>query len=376
MAINIASSSQQAIRQAVSEIKQGLGEGDVSAVLFFGSSAYDPAELSRQMQQAFPGRPVFGCTTAGELASGTMTDHSIVAMALSSAVVKDIAVEVLRNIHAAPVEGVNQAFGRFAAHFGAPVPDLDLAHYVGLVLMDGLSRSEEKIMERIGDLTDLVFVGGSAGDDLKFQATWVFANGEAYRDAALLIILKAGVPFDVLKTQSFRVLDKKLVATKVDEAAREVIEFNHRPAVAAYAEAAQIAVAQASDAFMQHPVGLIAEGEPFVRSPQKVAGRSLVFYCNVREGAELSLLEGGDIVSETRAAVQAKAGEPGGIAGIINFHCILRTLQLKKEGRTQDYADIFRPYPTVGFSTYGEAYLGHINQTSTMLIFRKADKGN
>ena len=122
--------------------------------------------------------------------------------------------------------------------------------------------------------------------------------------------------------------------------------------------------------FMSRPVGLMIDGEPFVRSPQQVQGDDMVFYCNVLEGMELSLLESTDIVKDTTAAVEAKKGELGKIEGIINFHCILRTLELEDKGQTQDYGKIFSDIPTIGFSTYGEEYIGHINQTSTMLVFR------
>ncbi|MDR3573447.1 MAG: FIST C-terminal domain-containing protein [Anaerolineaceae bacterium] len=102
-----------------------------------------------------------------------------------------------------------------------------------------------------------------------------------------------------------------------------------------------------------------------------MAGSSMIFYCNMAEGTELSLLDGQDIIEGTRSAVEKKLAEMGPVSGIINFHCILRTLQLKNEGRTQEYADVFRNFPMIGFSTYGEAYIGHINQTSTMLVFKK-----
>jgi hypothetical protein len=43
--------------------------------------------------------------------------------------------------------------------------------------------------------------------------------------------------FSIMKTQSFEVLDNILIANKVNEATREVIEFNNRPAIFAYADA-------------------------------------------------------------------------------------------------------------------------------------------
>jgi hypothetical protein len=52
--------------------------------------------------------------------------------------------------------------------------------------------------------------------------------------------------------------------------------------------------------------------------------------------------------------------------GIVSFHCILRTLQLRDECRVEAYGELFAGTPMVGFSTYGESSIGHINQTSTM----------
>jgi hypothetical protein len=121
---------------------------------------------------------------------------------------------------------------------------------------------------------------------------------------------------------------------------------------------------------MSNPIGLIDEDNLFVRSPQQVDGDSILFYCNILEGMELTLLKSGDIVADTRKAIADKLRAFGPISGLINFHCILRTLELKHQNATGEYGKVFKDIPTIGFSTYGEEFLGHINQTSTMLLFK------
>ncbi len=292
----------------------------------------------------------------------------MVAMAFNANVVKDVKVEVVENIaKTADVSGAMTAFGQY---YGQDVLDMDFKKYVGIVLVDGLSGTEEKIMDQIGDLTNLTFIGGSAGDDLKFQKTLIYANGKAYTDAALFALLETSAGFDIIKTQSFRELDKKLTVTKANEEKREVLEFNNQPAPLAYAQAVDMPVESASSRFMINPVGLMVGDEPYVRSPQQISGDSMIFYCNVLEGMELSLLESTDMIKDTAAALEDKKKELGGISGVINFHCILRTLELEAKGLTESYGKIFTDVPTIGFSTYGEEYIGHVNQTSTMLVFK------
>lgn len=233
-----------------------------------------------------------------------------------------------------------------------------------------MSGAEESLMEKLGDLTNISFIGGSAGDDLKFKETFVFANGQAYTNAAVLALLHLKTGFDIIKTQSFVSSNKTLVATKVNEKERIIDEFDGKPAVVAYSEALGIPVEKVLDEFMSHPVGLVIGNEPYVRSPQQIVGTHMKFYCNVKEGANLHILNETDIIADTRKALEQKMIELGSIKGIINFHCILRTLELEKKHQTKEYADLFSAIPMIGFSTYGEEYIGHVNQTATMLLIK------
>ncbi|HTY20754.1 MAG TPA: FIST N-terminal domain-containing protein [Geobacteraceae bacterium] len=366
MNIRTAYSVKTDIQEAVQDIQTQLSDFEPRLIIFFASSSIAPDEIADRMEAAFPRAETFGCSTAGEIVTGKMLTDSLVAMAFNRQAIKNSKVEVLDDLN----RESHRAFNAFERHFDKPMSKMDPKQYLGIILIDGLCGKEERIMDRIGDFTNVNFIGGSAGDDLKFQSTHVYANGKSYTNAAVLAILEPNTEFTFIKTQSFSPLQKKLLVTKADETKREILEFDQKPAALAYAEALGTSIEDAPKHFMHNPVGIVYEGEPFVRSPQRIKGNSIKFYCGVKEGIELTLLESTDIIASTKEALDRVRAELGDISGIINFNCILRTLELREKGLTESYGALFSDFPTVGFSTYGEQFIGHINQTATMLVFR------
>lgn len=368
MAIKIACSSLPDPEQNADDLATQMAGVNARLVIFFASSSFDPSAIAAAVARRFPGAETMGCTTAGEIGGGKMRKDSVVAVALDQQALPELALSVIEDVSAK--DAVARAFADLERQTGQAMMALDVESYVGIILIDGLSFAEERVTDAIGDRTNVLFVGGSAGDDLHFRRTHVFANGKALPNAAVLALLRPSAGFSVLKTQSFRDTGKVLVATRVDEAKRVVYEFNGVPAREAYAAAAGVSPEEAAAAFMRYPVGVMINGEPYVRSPQQLQESAIVFYCNIKEGMELHLMESTDIIGETRAAVEREVRQMGSVSGLINFHCILRTLELERKGLTEGYGQIFEGLPAIGFSTYGEQYIGHINQTSTMVFFR------
>ncbi|PID90924.1 MAG: hypothetical protein CSA97_00410 [Bacteroidetes bacterium] len=369
MSAKVIYSTKKAVADVVADLKGQLAGFDCRLLQVYASPSISPHELSAELYEALGRVPTLGCTTSGEIISGRMLEGSVVAMALDSAIVEDLHIEVLE--HISTEKPVERAFEAFKGHFGEDLATLDPSKHIGLVLIDGLSKREETINERIGDLTNISFVGGSAGDDLAFKATHLFANGECYTDAAVLCLIKSRVKFDILKTQSFISTQQKLTVTAVDEENRCVIEFNGKPALEEYhaLSGCKDGKCDVNANFSAHPVGLDIGDDYFVRSPRQADGSKLQFYCAMHEGMELELLEAQDIVEDTKKALDQKLKAFGPVSALINFNCILRTLELRSKQQTKAYGELFAYIPTVGFSSYGESYIGHINQTAVMLLF-------
>jgi hypothetical protein len=368
MSIRIASSAKATIEETVQEIKASFTTIDSKLIIFFASPRYAPDEISFQIQKAFPGAAVFGCTTAGEIVSGRMLNGSVVAMAFDEEAMPGIKVEVLENLNRNI--DVAESFRSFENHFGVPMVEMDPSRYVGIVLTDGLNGAEEKLMETLGDKANVLFIGGSAGDDLKFESTHVYANGKAYTDAAVLALLKPGMSFDFIKTESVRDLGVELVVTRANSSRREVVELNNIPASTAYAKALGVSINELTGYFPTNPLGLIIDGDPYVRSPRGIEGDSVFFHCSSVEGMTLSLLETANLIEDTKKDLKEAGDRLGGISGLIVFNCAHRALELANKHLTEKYGELFAEIPTIGFNSYGEQFIGHMNQTATMIVFR------
>lgn len=369
MSIRTAFSTSRDPRTCASELRAQIGAFDPRLVAFFASARFDAAALGAALRREFGDVPSLGCTTAGELQRSTQLEGSVFMMALDAGTVRSAHVELIRDSKSETER--RRTINELAARVGETPAGLDPERYVGMVIHDGLSRTEEAVMACCSSLTNVPFVGGTAGDDLAFQGTTCFVNFEPHPHKGLLALLEPVHRYSILKTQSYEVLDQILEVTSVDEETRTVHTFNGRPAASEFARHIGVPVEQLSSYTRKFAVGLVTPaGEPFVRAAaQPGAGDSLSFYCQVKQGMRLNLLRATDILEGTRRDLGAKLAQMGGCEGLIEFQCILRTLELDSAGQTAAYARLFAEIPYVAFSTYGESYIGHQNQTSTMLLF-------
>jgi hypothetical protein len=353
-------------------LREDLAGLPATVVLFFASASYDPADLAGPLTASFPEAVVLGCSTAGEFTDTTSSTGGVSAIALPTSILARGAAALV-DLSTDPAGAVATAAQEIGAELGTDLRALDPSRHLGFVLIDGLHGAEEVVNEALGNAAPLLdVVGGSAGDDLAFAETWVSVGEHVSRCGAALVVCETTGPFTVLKTCTFESTATTLRVTRADVAARIVYEFDGRPATEAYADAVGCRPDQLdSSIFMEHPLGLMVDGVPFIRSPQQVTDDGgIKFYCQILDGMEVEVMQSGDIVSETSAALVSAVDGLGGPAraGVL-FNCILRRLELDAKDETQAFVRTFAGIPVAGFHTYGESWLGHMNQTLTGVLF-------
>lgn len=355
----------------VATLRDGLADSPAGVVFYFASSDYDPIELAGPLSTAFDEAVVAGCSTAGEFTDELSGVGGVAAIALPASLVTS-ATGAVADLADGAERGIANAVSQLEETLGVPLRELDPETHVGFVLIDGVHGDEEDVNDALGIAAPLLnVVGGSAGDDLKFADTWVAVGDHVSHHGAALLVCASAVPFTVLKTCTFTPTGTQLTVTKADLRSRIVHEFDGRPATAAYAQAVGVPVEGLDPAvFSRHSLGVMVDDEPFIRSIQAVSGdSSLQFYCQLPEGTQTQVMEPADIVTETLAAYQgAKDAVGGSVSGAVLFNCILRRVELDADGDTQKFAQTFDA-PVAGFHSYGESWLGHMNQTLTGVVF-------
>jgi hypothetical protein len=359
---------------ASAELVAQLEGLEPNVIVFFASHHHDGAAIARSLRDRFGGAQVIGCTTAGEFTERANLSGGVTGLALTREKVRRCAARLVRYADGGVEQSVRKAATEIASEIG--VEDLrsaDPSRYVGIVLMDGLSGREEEVNEILGNLAPMIsFVGGSAGDALEFQSTRVFANGEEATEGAVLLLIDAAVPFTVGKTCSFAPTEHAFRVTRADVKNRTVYELDGKPVLEVYAKALRTTPDKLTgDVFMSHPVGLVIDGEPWIRSPQRVLpDGGLKFYCNIAQGMKIRLMNSTDLVLDAHDAMKnARKALGAPVSGGLAFNCVLRRLEMDAKKLHEDFLESFEGMQVGGFHTYGETWLGHINQTLTALWF-------
>ena len=370
--VSVAASFAETADAALDEILAELGDtADIGFLLVFVSTRFDPAAVTTGLRRRCPGLPHAGCSTAGEIAPQGLVERALVALAFPRADFQ-IVCAPLRDLSRFGLEEGGELVGdlrrRLLALVGSDARDL-----FALTLLDGLCRREEVILSALQRaLHDIPLVGGSCGDDLSFQSTFVLCDGEVMRDAGLLLLVRSARPFRVFKSDHFEPTNRKLVVTACDADTRIVTELDAEPAWEAFAAATRIDPAEVDgNAFAAHPLLVRVGGEYYCRSIQKMNDDgSLSFYCAIDTGVVLTVAETRDMVDALEDTLAGLDEELEGLDFVLGFDCVHRRLEAESRQMLSRISDLFRRRRVIGFNTYGEQFNAmHLNHTFTGVAF-------
>jgi hypothetical protein len=356
-------------KKAVSEFQQAVRQPETEAVIFFCSSKYNLDVIGRELAKNFD-CPLIGCTTAGEISTLGYQEGGIVGASLSS---KELRVHrhMLSPLSQFPLSEAGKVASAIQENL-LFVKGFERERMFGFILIDGLSMLEEEIIASLYTCFEgIPIIGGSAGDDLELEKTYIYDDGQFKSDAAVFSVFETTLPFFTFKTQHFQPTDTKIVITGADPKRRIITEINGEPAATEYARVLGLELDEVNPmVFSENPLLLKIGGEWYVRSIQKRnTDNSLSLFSAIEEGLVLTIGKGGDIIRNFMDQMTLFEKEMPQNHFFIFCDCILRQLELKSRGFMGEMNRLLGGCNAIGFSTYGEQFNSiHVNQTLTGVV--------
>lgn len=340
---------------AVAEIRDRLGREPLDALLFFCSPDYDLEALGAGIVRAFD-CPVAGCTSSGHIGPDGFSVGGLVALGFRGGGLR----MTPYLIH--PLMECTRRTVDIAARAGRAS-----GRRFGLLLVDGLSKAEERLTSALYQSLDAVpFIGGSAGDDLAMRRTHVYHDGRFLSDAAVFCMIETEARFAVFKLQHFVRGSQRLVITDADVEQRVIREIDGVPAATAYAEAIGLAPERLDvTAFSAHPLMLHLGDDDFIRSIASVGAQGeLNCFCAIDTGMIVSIGQRIDPMDTLRRAFADLHRQIETPSVVLGSDCILRRLEFEQCGLIGEVGHLLASERVFGFSTYGEQLNAqHVNQT-------------
>ncbi|MEL6419584.1 MAG: FIST N-terminal domain-containing protein, partial [Pseudomonadota bacterium] len=318
------------------------------------------------------GVPIFGCTTAGQFTPNGYETNALMLLAFPK-----------NNFRCAsilfdPVSPFDETEVALKAQRGtARFRHTAGWNRLGLIFSDGVSTQEDVLISTLETvLDDFPIFGGSAGDGLKFEETFVLQKGRAYKNAAVLLLIETNLRFQGLGFDHFLPKGSPLVITGADPDKRLVYEINGSPAALEYARLVGCDVKDLSpQVFAENPLLLELNEKHYVRAISDATDcNALSFLAAIDDGLIMTLGEGQEILEtlENGLDLQDKADVPPDF--ILGFDCVLRKLEIEQKQLQRPVSEILSRRRVLGFNTFGEQQFGlHMNQTFVGIAFFAPD---
>jgi hypothetical protein len=353
---------------AVAELAEQLLPQSAACVVFFCTPTYDLHALGKAVSTTFEGTLVMGCTTAGEIAEGGVIANPISAVAFNDQVFT-AAILHLDDLAFADESHIESLVRGAIDDLSQRTPWGSGGHTFALSLLDGLSSREEMMLPVVHHALDgIPLFGGSAGDAMNFNSTYVFCNGGFQENAAAIALISTRCPFSLISSHHFAPSNEKLIVTKADPDRRVVLEFNAEPAAPEYCRVMGLSLDDLCDGtFACHPLGVQLGEHLFVRSVRQVNDDlSLTFFCAIDNGIILTKLNDTGLLehfSKQMQSVTEAIGEPQLVLGC---DCIHRFQEAEQKQQLDALTELYRRFNVVGFKTFGEQRDGlHVNHSFT-----------
>lgn len=362
------------------ELGEKLVAADLAAelalVIVFADSAIDQPTLAREMSKIFGAVPVVGCSTIGVVGGAELRAPGAVALGLFGESVR-VGIGVATELSSGALARTRAAVERAAAALGLTCEALDPVRHVMVTLFEGSRHMEEPFcFASAVSAPQLRVVGGAcSARSTDGEGRHVFAHGEAFADAGIVIVLEPGVRFETVTSSHLVPTDLRCVVTAAT--GRTITELDGLPAVPRFAAlvgklGGTLGPATPGEFTFARFVG----GMHYVRALTAVLPDALELGCSVDIGHVLRIMRPGDLVAQTSRDLAAAAERLGSVSALLAFSCTHRSLEAELRDVTEELTQVFARYPTTGFECSGEqAGMLFVNHTLTALVLGGGEGG-
>ena len=348
---------------AAQEALDKLGDTAADAAIVFSSVKYDQEKMLAGVRSVTKDALLVGGSTAGEIVMvGPLKKHSVAVMLLRSDTIKfytGLGEGIAKNAR----EAGKVAAARVKEQSG---DRLKAFMMFSDALVGNGADTVRGVLDSLGE--HFPVVGGSSGDDYKFEKTYQYLNDKAYSGAVVGLGLEGEFKIGIGVKHGWIPVG---IPKKVTRSEGSVLhELDGKPAIRIYEdyfgeeEAKNLSIGTLAKLGLTYPLVMMVEGsdELMIRAPFSVDEKgSITCAAEVPTGSEIQLMIG----SQEEAFKVAKIAAQNAIAqldgskpkAVIIFNCIGRS-RLFGERAGEEIAAIQEAVgtdvPLIGFYTYSE----------------------